>query len=235
MTLQMTWANKTLERDNSTALCKSAPGLPIWREAFFGFEWLALRCSAIYNGLGVTHGDNSPIILVPGLFATDSSLNEMRYWLGRLGYRALKSGIGLNARCPQRSVDLLVKTVDRVYSETGEKVTLIGHSLGGLLARGAALRRPSKVAAVISLGSPVNGVAAHPFIVAAAVAARGSCDGECFAELQTSLPRTVSETCIYSKQDGVVDWRTCWREDATSIEVPGTHLGLVLNTSVYRR
>jgi len=194
---------------------------------------LLLRC--IGEGLDILAQETSvcTAATAPGLFATDASLKEMRSWLDRMGYRAYGSGIGVNARCPERPVDMLVETVDRVYAATGMKVTLIGHSLGGLLARGAALRRPSKVAGVVTLGSPVNGIAAHPLIVAAAEAARGACDGECIAELQSALEPNIAETNVYSKQDGVVDWRTCKREDAVNVEARGTHVGLVFNASVY--
>lgn len=213
--------------------CRPAPHLPLWREAFSGLDWLALRRSAVYHGQGVVRGDGSPVIVVPGLLASDASLLEMHSWLGRLGYRPYNSGIGVNARCPELSVERLVETVDRAYAETGRQVTIIGHSLGGLLARGAALRRPTKVACVITLGSPVDGVSVHPVILALAQAARGSCTSECVSELQRQLPDGIGQVCVYSKRDGIVNWRTSRREDAMNIEVPGTHCGLVVNPSVY--
>jgi pimeloyl-ACP methyl ester carboxylesterase len=128
---------------------------------------------------------------------------------------------------------MLVKTVDRAFEERGRKVTLIGHSLGGLLARGAAMERPESVARVITLGSPVDGIAANLAVLAAAQLAAADCGGRCLGSLQAPLSGDIDEVCIYTRSDGVVDWRTCLREDATNIEVEGTHTGLVCNARVY--
>jgi hypothetical protein len=39
---------------------------------------------------------------------------------------------------------------------------------------------------------------------------------------------------IYSRTDGVVDWRTCLvGPPADAIEVPASHIGLVMNSRVY--
>jgi triacylglycerol lipase len=224
----------TSDRPGNLVNTRSASDLPLWHEAFFGLDWLGLRFSSVYDGRGVERGDGSPVIVVPGCFASDASLAELHAWLSRVGYRPYYSGIGVNARCPEVSLDLLLKTVDRAFKETGIRVTLIGHSLGGLLARGAALRRPEAIRRVITVGSPVNGIAAHPAILAAAELLSGDCRGECLGALQRSLASTVAETCIYSKDDGVVDWHTCLRGDSANIEVTGTHVGLMFNAAVYR-
>jgi pimeloyl-ACP methyl ester carboxylesterase len=207
---------------------------PLWREALAGLDWLSLRLSPVYYGAGVPRGRGEPVVVIPGCFASDACLAELHSWLSRVGYRPYFSGIGVNARCPDISVDMLVETIDRAYGETGEEVTLIGHSLGGLLARGAAIRRPEKVARVVTLGSPVNGLSAHPLVLALAEMFHGECDGQCLPPLQQPLPQHIDELSIYTKGDGVVDWRTCRRDDATSIEVRGTHAGLICNPEVFR-
>jgi pimeloyl-ACP methyl ester carboxylesterase len=181
----------------------------------------------------VPQGDGSPVIVIPGCFASDASLSELHSWLARLGYRSYFSGIGINARCPGLSVEMLAETVDRAFAETGRKVTLIGHSLGGLLARGAAIKRPDKVAPVITLGSPVVGLSAHPLVLALAELFHGGCDGGCLPALQVALPPSVEEINIYTRDDGVVDWQTCFREVAESIEVSGP-VGLIFNLQVYQ-
>jgi triacylglycerol lipase len=209
--------------------------LPLWREAFFGFDWLTLVGSAVYAGRGVPRGDGSPVVVAPGLFASDWSLVELRGWLARLGYRPYFSEIGLNATCPTKLVARLSDTVERAHLETGLRVRIIGHSLGGLLARGAALHRSDHVRQVITLGSPVSGLRAHPAVMAAAELLHGSCSPECVTALQRPLPSAVAEACLYSKRDGVVDWRTCVRQDgATNVEVESTHVGMVCNPAVYR-
>jgi pimeloyl-ACP methyl ester carboxylesterase len=209
--------------------------LPIWRESLAGFDWLALRLSPVYAGAGVPRGDGAPVVLVPGFMASDASFFEMSRWLRRVGYAPYESGIGRNTQCPEKHIARLLATVERAHAETGRRATIIGHSLGGCFARGAAIQRPDLVSQVISLGSPVQGAAVHPLVIAAAQFLRGDCTYDCYEHLQDPLPAGVRETSIYTKDDGIVDWHTCTRASgARSIEVAGTHCGLIFNAGVYR-
>jgi triacylglycerol lipase len=53
--------------------------------------------------------------------------------------------------------------------------------------------------------------------------------------LQAAFPASVRQTAIYTKSDGVVDWRVCVTDNpADNFEVTGTHVGLAFNPSVYR-
>ena len=208
--------------------------MPLWREAFAGLDWLALRCSPVYFGAAVPRGDGSPVIIVPGLFASDACLVELYGWLSRIGCEPHFSGVGLNPTCPALLLERLVATVDSVSEETSRKARLVGHSLGGLLARGAALRRPGKVAQVITLGSPVHWLAAHPAVLAAGEALHGeySCDTK--SCLQAPPASWISETSIFTREDGVVDWRTCLHESVgANTEVSGTHSALIINANAF--
>ncbi len=210
--------------------------LPIWREAFTGFEWMRLHASPVYGGFGAAKGEGTAVVVVPGFMASDRSLFELHGWLARVGYRPYFSGIGRNVRCPKVHIERLIETVERAYDETGERVTIIGHSLGGCIGRGAAIQRPDLISQVISLGSPVQGGATvHPLIAAAAVFLRGDCAEDCYTIMQECLPPDVAETNIYSKTDGIVDWHLCARDrDAENIAVTGTHIGMIWNAQVYR-
>jgi pimeloyl-ACP methyl ester carboxylesterase len=210
-----------------------APHLPLWQESLAGWEWFVLRCSSIYRSRASVPGAGSPVVLIPGLLASDASMAELEGWLRRRGHHPYRSGIGRNARCPELSLAAVVQAVDRAYDETGRKVHVVGHSLGGLLARGASVVRPRQVAQVVTMGTPVNGSRVHPFVAMAAHAVRGECDGECMEALQRPLPAGIAETNIYSRTDGIVDWRTCIRDDATPLAVRGTHIGMIVNTQVY--
>src|SRR5947208_4497284 len=75
---------------------------PIWKESLWPIDWMALRLSPVYYGLGVSPGDGTAVVLVPGFMGTDAYLYELYLWLGRIGYRPYMSGIGLNAECPAR-------------------------------------------------------------------------------------------------------------------------------------
>src|SRR5579863_5739017 len=124
-----------------------AVSLPIWNEMLVGIEMVYLRLSPVYWGFGIPRGDGSAVVVIPGFLMTDFYLTEFRSWIGRIGYKAYFSGIGLNAECPNLLIqEKLVATIERAYQETGRKIHLVGHSLGGVIARAAACQMPDRIA-----------------------------------------------------------------------------------------
>lgn len=229
---------------------------PLWREGLCGFDWLALRSSAVYFGLGIEHGVGQPVVVVPGFLASDLSMIELHAWLGRIGYRPYFSNIGRNADCPDALSEMLADTVSQAFEETGERVRLIGHSLGGMLARSVALDHRGMVESVISMGSPLGGRStAHPSVAAATESLRSSMSGgfgnhitaSCFQEsCSCAFSQNMREGggdpygavrhySIYSKLDGVVDWASCLEPDESlNTEVGCTHIGMAFHPGVYR-
>lgn len=232
-----------------------AAAVPLWREALVGVDWLALRVSPVYYGVGVPHGDGAPVVVIPGFLGSDSYLMEMHNWLRRIGYRPYYSRIGRNAECPDLLTERLFETMDRASGDTGRKLHLIGHSLGGMMARSAAIRRPDQVVQVISLAAPFRDIRVHPMVLFAADFVRGrirrrqgqrrSIKRDCYTggctcdfgnSLRSDLPESVGRAAIYTETDGVVDWRSCLEEDSNlNMKVNGTHAGLAFNPQVYRR
>ena len=229
-----------------------AVSLPIWLELLAGVEMLYLRLSPVYWGYGVPRGDGSGVVVVPGFLLTDLYLTEFRAWLRRIGYRPYGSGIGINAECPNLLIKRhLIDTVETAYAETGKKIHIVGHSLGGVLARAVASQMPDRVASVITLGAPFRGVSVHPMILRAVNLVRGqihernseevlpacytgACTCNFLESLVLKLPRSVRRTAVYTKTDGIVDWKVCKTgHRANDFEVPGSHIGLVFNTAVY--
>ena len=229
-----------------------AANLPIWQEALFGIEVLLLHAAPVYYGFGVPPGDGSAVVIIPGFLFNDVYLMEMYAWLKRIGYRPYFSGIGVNAECPNLLIRRrLNQTINRARSETGRKIHLIGHSLGGVLARAAASDQPEQIASVITLGSPFRGTVVHPRVLRAVDAVRrrirenhgpsvlpdcysGRCTCDFIGSLHRDVPSRVRETAIYTRADGLVDWRYCITEDPRrDFEVTGTHVGLAFNPSVY--
>lgn len=207
--------------------------LPLWREAFAGVDWWELHFSAAYAGVGVPRGSGEPVVLVPGLMARDESMLELKCWLERMGYDSRHSEIGRIAGCPEALAEQLSARVGEVFSRTNKPVTIIGHSLGGCLARRVAMMRPEQVRHIITLGSPVQGASVHPAILALRETP-SHCGIKCYRHLQAALPPGISETCIFTKTDGVVDWRTCTRATRSrNVEVRSTHVGLVWNGQVF--
>jgi pimeloyl-ACP methyl ester carboxylesterase len=230
-----------------------AVSLPLWRELFVGIDWLSLRSSPVFYGFGVPRGDRSAVVLVPGFLGTDSYLRELHCWLQRIGYRPYMSRIGRNAECLDLLMDRLLVTIEAAARDTDGRVHLVGHSLGGILSRAAATRRPDLVASVITLGSPFRGIRSHPLVLAASrrVRARIASEGQtrdpraCYTGYCTCptvtawgqpLPSSVSQLAIYTRSDGIVDWRFCLTGDrAADAEVLGTHVGLAFNPFVFSR
>jgi pimeloyl-ACP methyl ester carboxylesterase len=229
--------------------------LPLWREALLGIDWISLRMSPVFRGIGIPHGDGSAVVVVPGFMGSDQYLGDMNAWLRRIGYTPYLSGIGRNAECPDVLSLRLHQTIERAYEETGSPVHLIGHSLGGVIARGAAVRWKDKVASVATMASPFRGVRVHPFVLQTAYLVRGRivqnraretqgapncysgfCQCAFLTALRAPFPDDMPQMAIYTKTDGVVDWRCCINEfgDGSDIEVPGTHVGLAFNPAVYK-
>ena len=129
--------------------------MPIWKEALFAADLLLLHSSPVYYGLGIPRGDGSGVVLVPGFLGTDAYLSQLHSWLGRIGYRPYFSRIGWNAECPNLLIrQRLNESIDKALLETGAKIHLIGHSLGGIIGRAVADQRPNDIASVITLASP---------------------------------------------------------------------------------
>ena len=222
------------------------------RESLWSRELMQLLVDPAYYGVGIPHGDGSPVMLIPGFLAADLSLAAMAGWLLRIGYAPYQCGIRVaNVDCSDRALDRLERRAERLAGSEGRPLTLIGHSRGGLFARALAARRPDIVTKVVALGSPLDG----PFDISvptkAAVATvrsvlrtsgRARHPG-CFTDTCTcpfardftrQFPADVAFTSIYTRTDGVVAWQTCLLPYADNIEVTGSHCGLAFNRHAYR-
>jgi pimeloyl-ACP methyl ester carboxylesterase len=144
----------------------------LWMESLWPVEWLALRVAPVYFGIGIPHGDGSAVVLVPGFMGNDLYLGELHRWLRRIGYRSYLPRVGINVGCPNRVAEALAETVERARKDTGRRVRLIGHSLGGVIGRRTCLQHPGLVSQLIYLGSPVRQMSAHPALVGAVALAQ---------------------------------------------------------------
>jgi pimeloyl-ACP methyl ester carboxylesterase len=190
--------------------------------------------------LTVPRGDGHPVLVLPGFVTTDISTTLLRRYLELLGYTPFgwELGRNLGPKAIGRQGEKLVDRLDAIYAKTGRKVSIIGWSLGGVMARQVARRRPDKVRQVISLGSPFTGDPRATNVLRAYEGLTGQRigDADTQAQLKESQQKPpVPSTAIYTKADGVVAWQNCCEpEDATTdnIEVYGSHCGLGVNASV---
>ena len=133
--------------------------------ADYFYQRRLLRRDPVFRGIEVPHGNGEPILLIPGFLAGDWSLSVLTEWLNGLGYRVYCSGIGPNIRCPYKTSELLRWRLDYIAKEAKQRVIIIGHSLGGVLARYLGARQPQQVRHIFALGSPIDGsMRIHPLV-----------------------------------------------------------------------
>jgi pimeloyl-ACP methyl ester carboxylesterase len=130
--------------------------------------------------------------------------------------------------------DALRDRLARIHQQSGRKVSIVGWSLGGVYARDLALHAPQMVRSVVTLACPfaddiraTNATRLYEMLSGETV---GS-NPEFERAIAGDLP--VPVTSIYSRSDGVVNWRTCLlRPSATAenIEVHfASHVGIGVN------
>ncbi len=185
-------------------------------------------------------GDGHPVMVLPGFVTSDMSTSILRRFLDRLGYDAHPWNLGRNLgpKAIGWQGEKLTKRLDEVHRATGKKVSLVGWSLGGVMARQLSRRLPDAVRQVISLGSPFAGTPKATNVWRAYETLTGhKIDSEDLrAQLRESAtPPPVPSTAIYTREDGIVAWQNCVEPESAetdNIEVHGSHCGLGVNPSV---
>ncbi len=193
---------------------------------------------------------HEPVVLVPGFLAGDGTLAMMAGALRRTGIRTYRSQIRANVGCTLAAAQQLETRLESVAARRGTKVRIVGHSLGGMLARGVAARRPDLVSGIVTMGSPMLAPAAHHVSLTASVdllvrlsragvrglmaeeCVSGDCARQSFAECRAPLPDSVAFTAIWSPRDGIVDPRACIDPQARAVEVNASHLGMAFDPRV---
>jgi pimeloyl-ACP methyl ester carboxylesterase len=181
-------------------------------------------------------GDGHPVLTLPGFLASDLSMAPMRRYLKQLGYDSYAWEMGRNTGGLARMRAALRDRLAEIHAAAGRKVSIVGWSLGGVYARDLALQAPDMVRSVISLGSPfandvraTNATRLYEALSGEAV----EDNSELRIAIAGDLP--VPATSIYSRTDGIVNWRTCLlRPSATAenIEVHlASHVGLGVNAA----
>jgi triacylglycerol lipase len=227
-------------------------------ESAAALELAALVVDGVFYGRDVPRGDGKVVVVAPGLFGNDLYLRPLRGWLGRMGYRPLRSNLSFNAGCPQRLYEQVEAHIEREVQAA--RLTLIGHSRGGVLCRALAGRLGNRISHLITLGSPLAAIAetarggwrrgpsqmgVAQTVADASFRARRLLDPECTfpgcgCPYPDSLAQALSDQtkvlCIYSRDDPIVSVAAARLEGpgVRNLEVGGTHAGLVCNREVYR-
>jgi pimeloyl-ACP methyl ester carboxylesterase len=227
---------------------------PMWRETRFGLEAAQLLRSPVWRGVGVEPGDGRPVLLIPGFMAGDGSLSTMAKWLRQNGYRTWRAGIRANVGCSQDACDRIEERLEALVERTGSRVAIVGQSRGGVLARVVATRRPDLVSGIVGLGAPTVGqLRVHPLVllqvgVVGALGTgrvpglfklsclRGPCCEPFRAGLLDDFPPDVRYVSVYSRSDGIVDWRACLDGAADElVEIRASHCGMAVSVQAYEQ
>jgi pimeloyl-ACP methyl ester carboxylesterase len=177
-------------------------------------------------------GDARPVIVYPGLGASDISTAPLRRLLQDRGYTPHGWHQGRNLGPRGDTVEACLSQLEELARLHGAPVSLVGWSLGGLYAREVAKARPDLARCVITLGSPFSG---HPNATNAwrlYRAFNGHAPHEDERYQQLRVPPPVPTTSIFSRSDGIVAWHCSLNEPgplAENIEVPASHIGLGVN------
>ena len=132
------------------------PGVPqLWREARAGRELGHLLRSSVWRSPPEAPQAGQPVLLVPGLLASDSTLTLLARWLKRGGYAPRRAGIAVNVDCSEAEMARLEERLESALERSGRPALIVGHSRGGVFARALAVRRPELVGGIVTLGSPL--------------------------------------------------------------------------------
>lgn len=182
-------------------------------------------------------GDGHPVLVLPGLTASDNGTWYLRNVLRAKGYAAHRWGLGANVGPHPRIVRGIQRRLLELSERHGRGVSIVGWSLGGVYARELARAYPERVRVVITLGSPFR-MRDPDSSSAQAVYRRLAPRQDPFAgrrqpeHQRGAVP--VPTTSIYTRTDGVVRWHACIDEvgpTSENIEVRGTHSGLGVNAA----
>lgn len=199
-----------------------------------GFEFTRYLCALPRLSEGPP-GDGHHVLVLPGLMAGDPSTLALRHLIRARGYVPHGWGRGLNIGPTLPRMEGLVSRLGALYERDNAPVSLVGWSLGGVLARELARSNPDKVRCVITLGSPFRLTARHsPY------ATHAGWVYHALKPLHTDLfdhglpeedlpPLRVPSTSIYSRLDGIVPWEACQDlpgERRENVEVAASHFGM---------
>ncbi len=221
-------------------------------------ELAALHRDPVFYGRGIPRGDGRTVLVIPGLFGNDLYLRPLRSWLSRIGYAPVRSGVSINAGCPERLRTEVERSLSPQLARRTGPIAIVGHSRGGMLGWAIASRLQERVSHLALLGSPAPAVVAMmqqditraPSTVArSSVAAAGAravklLDPDCKVpacgcpytdDLRRPLSPATRVMAIYTRDDPIVRPAACRVPAGENVEIGGTHGGLVYNRAALPR
>ncbi len=180
-------------------------------------------------------GTARSLLTLPGLGATDASMAPIRRYLASRNHDAHGWGLGRNNGDVESLIERTTPVAVELAERSGRAINLLGWSLGGVLAREIARDRPDVVHRVATYGTPLTGPR-HTAAVAAYSDDRLD-DVDDLIREREQRPITRPVLAIYSRNDGIVDWRACidrTSPDVTHRRARSSHLAMGLDPDIWR-
>jgi len=182
-------------------------------------------------------GSRQPVIVIPGFLSPDVTTARLREFLNGQDFIAHPWNCGLNVGPLPRVVAEVERQVRDLALATGKPVALVGVSLGGTIAREVAKSCRGPIARVITLVSPIHLPVTTPLAPLAEAASLLWDMQQLDALTAIAEPPPVPLTALFSRDDGVIDWRASVPEEAETVEVvevSGPHMTVCSNAQVQR-
>jgi pimeloyl-ACP methyl ester carboxylesterase len=178
-------------------------------------------------------GDGHVVLVVPAFLTNDFLMKPLHRFLSACGYRAVGWGLGVNWGPTNRIAQGLRARLDELYALNGP-VSVVGVSLGGVMARDLAYDRPREIRQVITLASPFHLPTASTIEGLFRLCALFHSQQIDPQRLTQKLP--VPSTAIYTKDDGIVAWQSCFSSDNDCFvaQVEGPHMSIGRNPAALR-
>jgi pimeloyl-ACP methyl ester carboxylesterase len=172
------------------------------------------------------------LVVPPAALSGDLATRPLRRFLMRCGYRVHGWGLGINWGPTPRLLGGLRRRLRELRDIEGGPVSVVGVSLGGLLARDLAYDCAQEIRQVITLASPFRlptATTIEPLFHLLALFYEPTLNST-----RLAAPLPVASTAFFTRDDGVVAWESCKSDEPTcrSIEVSGAHLTICRNPEV---
>jgi pimeloyl-ACP methyl ester carboxylesterase len=172
-------------------------------------EFAALLADPIFWRRNAGRGNGETVLVLLGYTCADLHTLALRNWLRRNGYRPVGSGLARMPAWSEETAEILCERAEALSRKIHDRITIIGHSMGGIFGWSIARRIPEVVRHVVVVGAPL-------------------------ASANGMLPESVAITSIYSINRPVEYPDSPGREPhARNFRVNGTHNGLAMNRHVY--
>lgn len=196
-------------------------------------------------------GQGQPVLTLPGYGGGDGSMFAIRYFLKKLGYQPYALSLGRNFESAEDRIrriedaiafrekmsSAVAERVAHIYKKTGQKVMLVGWSMGGLYALDVSQSQSDQVAKVVTLGTPFGDPRATAMwdVMRKISRSKVAVEDMDFSGWMNKCEVSSSAIpihIIYSEQDGIVPShiaRLPEHQDVHHHQVDASHVGFAFN------